>query len=279
MNNYITRVFCLSSEYQKAYKKRTCMLILFWVSCIFVFYLCLLIQLILVSSQIHFNSQWLNSIFVVNPLITQEEYAEFALVVIFSALPIGIGIFWARLKKFKILNTKIVQVTSEEITQEFNQKVSQQILWSQIKKVNFFKKRNKQILYIEIYAADNQRFKIYGVEPWSDLINDIRKICENKNIELEKQNLRIGSEGYLVGQINIITILIMPIITLSILLNNLGFKLYANIVIFMCLFLSFIDMAFLSEPLETNRLKYVRSAIVSFLLCLVIIISLRWIRN
>jgi hypothetical protein len=276
MNDFTVQIFCHSSEYQKAYKKRTWILIVFWIFGIFIFYSCFLIQLIVGSSQIHFDSQWLNSIFVVSPLITQKEYIEFALAMIVSAIPVGIGIFWARSKKFNFLNTKIIQITSEEITQEFNQKISQQILWNQVKKVNIFSKVNGQSLYIEICGVDNQRFRIYGVEPWLDLINIIQKICDYKNIKLEKQNTKIGSEGYLIGEINIASILIMPIATLYILLNDLGFKLYANIVIFISILLNFIDIAFLSKPLETDRSKYIRSAIFSFLLYLFIIAFLWW---
>lgn len=275
MNDIAVQIFCHSSEYQKAYKKRTWILISFWIFGIFAFYFCLL-TLLEFSNPIHFNSQWLNSIFVVNPLITQEEYIEFALAVIVSAIPVGIGIFWARSKKFKFLNTKIVQVTSEEITQEFNQKVSRQVLWSQVKKVSLFEKMNGQSLYIEICGVDNQRFKIYGVEPWCDLINSIQKICKYKNIELEKRNARIGSEGYLIGAINIASILIMPIATLYVLLNGLGYKLYANIVILISISLNFIDIAFWSEPLETDRSKYMRSAIFSSLSYLFIITFLWW---
>ena len=187
--------------------------------------------------------------------MTQEEYIVFILIGILSALSVAACIFWARSSKFKRLNTTTIKVTLEEIVQEFNQKINK-ISWNEITKIVFKKKGNSEILYIDVCERKNYRIRLYGLESWGELIHKIEFICKDKNIEIEESNARIGSRGYLLGDINFISILMTPAVVLISQLRISKLYTYADILLFVFGVLVSIDMAFLTEPLETDRSKY-----------------------
>jgi hypothetical protein len=208
------------------------------------------------ANQINSNSSVVDILSAFNPLKTQEEYIAFALIGLLPTLLASIFIFWVRLERLKYLNTKTLQITSEGVIQEFNQKVTDKILWSQVAKIFFMHSGDEEILYIDIRGENDYRIRLYSLESWEELINEIQIICKDKNIELEKSNARIGSRGYLLGPINFIFVLMIPFVALSKQLRILGLESYANVLLLLLAILFSIDTAFLTDPLETNRSKY-----------------------
>jgi hypothetical protein len=262
MNDPTTHLFCRSNKYKEDYQKRTQLFILYWSSFIFVNCYGLWVLTTSPANQINSKSSAIEIFSAFNPLKTQEEYIDFVLIGIFPTIFVSICIFWARLEKFKYLNTKILHITLEEVTQEFNQKVTDKILWSQVTKVALKKKGHAEILYVDICEEKDCRIRLYGLEPWEELIHKIKVICKDKNLELEESHVRIGSRGYLLGPINFISILMTPSIALSNQLRILGLEIYANLLLFSLGVLVSIDMAFLTEPLEIDRSKYQYSTIL-----------------
>jgi hypothetical protein len=261
-------IFNSSSEYEEKYQKRTCTFIFLGCFSSFFSFYCFLIRVMPLKKQISLDSKLLDIILTLNPLKVQEDYIEFLIIATFLALFISIFIFWGRSRKLKYLKGKTVQITEKEIIQKFNQTRTHDFLWNQIIKIVLFNERNGENLYIEISEANNQKLRIFGVQPWAELINQIQKTCKENNIEVEERNARIGAREYLVGSINLNLIFIIPIMASFHILKIFDLELVINIAFFLLTALYSFDFAFLSDPLEADRFKNKRLALLFFILFL-----------
>jgi hypothetical protein len=279
MNNSMIHVFNPSSEYEEKYQKRTLAFIsLCCFSSFFSFY-CFLIRIIPTIEQVNLDSKLSDIISILNPLKAQEDYIEFLSIATFLAFFISIFIFWGRSKKLKYFKKKTLQITEKEIIQKFDQTRTHKFSWNQVIEIVLFKERRGEILYIEISEANNQKLRIFGVQPWTELVNEIQKNSKENNIKLKERNARIGAREYLVGSINLNLIFIIPIMASFHILKILDLELIINIAFFLLTFLYSIDLAFLSDPLESDRFKNKRSAILFFVFFSGFFLVFRWIES
>jgi ABC-type multidrug transport system fused ATPase/permease subunit len=256
MNNFTNQTFYISSSYLKDFQKRTWIFILFLVSIILLNYYYVWILATSPAKQIKTNNNLVNIFSELNPFKTQEDYIFFLVFGIFPIFSIGVCIFWARARKIKRLCTKTMQITIENFTQIFENKITQNLSWSQVKRVALYRKNSKEILYIKIYDLDNKEFIVYGMYPWDELLNYIQEICEFKNIEIDICNARIGSKEYLLGSPDLSIMLTMPTIVIANQLKAIGLQLPAYICVASYTVIIFTYTAFFTQPLDSNRSKY-----------------------
>jgi hypothetical protein len=273
------RIYPTSEEYLKRYQKRTKQIALFWSFLVVLTYYSLWASIVLPIKQISSSLNTIEILSAFNPLTTQEECIAFALLAILPAVIASVIIFKMRSKQFERLETMTIKITPEELVQEFQEEVYKKLLWKQVDRVHLFTISQEQILYIELYGANDTKIRVYGVDSWSELINNIKEICESKNIKLGQGKARLGAKGSLEGAIPFDTLLI---ITLTILLPQLGvlkLYLYADTLFIVFIILSCINIAFFIEPLNINRSKYRYHAIYTLIACLTFALFMQWVNK
>jgi hypothetical protein len=271
------QAYSASEEYLRDYQKRTRQIALFWSFWVLLAYYSLWVLLVSPVKRINPNSSTIEILSKFNPLATREGCFAFVLFAIFPAIIASIGIFQLRLKNFEYLKTKTITVAPEDLIQEFQQEINKKISWNKVTQVSFFYVNREQILYIEIYEISGSKIRIYGVEPWSELINYIKEICEFRNIELEQRKARLGAKDSLIGVIRFDILLVIPLIFLSSQLKLLELYLYSNTLFIFFFILTGINIAFFSDPLDINRSKYRYQAIYILTTCLLFVLFIRWV--
>jgi hypothetical protein len=269
--------YSASEEYLRDYQKRTRRIALFWSFWFLLAYYSLWVFLVSPVKRINPDSSTIEILSEFNPLATREECFVFVLFAIFPVIIASIGIFQLRLKKFEYLKTKTITVASEDLIQEFQQETNKKVSWKEVTKVSFFYVNRGQIIYIEIYEISGSKIRVYGVEPWSELINYIKEICELRKIELEQRKARLGAKDSLTGVIHFDILLVMPLMFLSSQLRLLELYLYSNILFIFFFILTGINIAFFSEPLDIDRSKYRYQAIYILTTCLLFVLFIRWV--
>jgi hypothetical protein len=272
----IDEIFCSSNEYQKEYQRRSKLLLTVWSVNFFVTCYCFWIMIMSPERNINATLGGLDIISEYNPFTRIEDYTYFALFGVLPAITVGAGIYyWTRVEGLKNIKTKILKITSVYVIQEFCQKETHKVLWSQVSRVIFWS-RKKEILYIEIYESNGSILRIYGLEQWGEIIQSICQICQSQNINTEQINAKIGAKGALIGSIDLITLLNLPIVILALQLKYQGLKSFYEMV--MIVYGALVIFCIISSnPLDNGRsnYKYWASVSVVIMICIFLFVDLK----
>jgi hypothetical protein len=275
MNN-TENIFYTSSEFQKGYQRRSNLLLTVWSLSFFVNCYCFWIIIAMPERNINSTSGVLEFISAFNPFNGIEDYIYFFVFGVFLSIAVGASIYyWTRVEGLKNIKTKALKITSMHVIQEFCQKETHKILWSQVSKVIFLS-RNKEILYIEIYESNGSILRIYGLEQWDKIIQSIHQICQIQNISIEQSNARIRAKGAFIGSIDLIALLNLPIATLALQLKYQGLKSFYEMAIIMYGALVIFSIIS-SNPLDKGRsnYKYWTSISVITMICIFLFVDLK----
>jgi hypothetical protein len=275
MNN-TENIFYTSSEFQKDYQRRSNLLLTVWSLSFFINCYCSWIMIAMPERNINSDSGVLEVISAFNPFNGIEDYIYFSVFGVFLFIVVGASIYyWTRVEGLKNIKTKALKITSTHVIQEFCQKETHKILWSQVSKVIFWS-RNKEILYIEIYESSSSILRIYGLEKWGEIIESIHQICQSQNIITEQNNARIRAKGVFIGSIDLSTLLNFPVLILVLQLKYQGLKSFYELLVIMYGILS-IFWIISSNPLDKGRsnYKYWTSISVVIMICIFLFIDLQ----